>query len=359
MNSELKNEAKIIFTGGGTGGSVAPLLAIAETLRETGDFDFLWLGTKKGPEKVMVEKENIVFKAIISGKLRRYFSWQNFTDIIRIKIGFFQSIFIISKFRPDLILTVGSFVSVPVAWAGWLCRVPVMIHQQDVRPGLANKLMSPAAKTITVTFEKSLADYGNKAAWIGNPVRINFRSKISDFKFDGFSIGFPTILVLGGGTGATAINELVGRSINELTQFCNVIHVTGENKKISNHKSQIRNYLVEEFFSVDKMASAMKAACIVISRAGMSTLTELSFLGKPSILIPIPDSHQEDNAKLFEDAKAAIVLSQKELDKDRFVSSARGLLDDKDKQTSLSANIKKVIKTGANEEMVRIVKDLI
>ena len=167
MDNQIK-PYKILLTGGGTGGSVAPLLAIAESLTMQ---DFLWLGTKSGPERKMVEEAGIKFKAISGGKLRRYFSFKNLGDIFKIKLGFFQSLFIMLKWRPNLVMSAGSFISVPVVYAAWLLRVPALIHQQDVKAGLANKLMAPFSKVITVAFEKSLADYGKKAIWIGNPVR--------------------------------------------------------------------------------------------------------------------------------------------------------------------------------------------
>ncbi|MBU4014724.1 glycosyltransferase, partial [Patescibacteria group bacterium] len=169
-----KNIKKILLTGGGTGGSVAPLLAISDVgcrMSDVGKFKFTWIGTRNGVEKQMVQKENIKFISIASGKFRRYFSIKNFIDLFKIIFAFFQSLAILIKEKPALVMSAGSFVSVPVVWAAWLLRVPVLIHQQDVRHGLANKLMAPFANVITVTFEKSLADYGKKAVWTGNPAQ--------------------------------------------------------------------------------------------------------------------------------------------------------------------------------------------
>jgi len=364
-----KNTKKILLTGGGTGGSVAPLLAIIEEAeplrlqsnrRGLASNAFLWLGTRNGLEREMVEKENIKFKAISGGKLRRYFSWRNFIDPFFILAGFLQAFFIILKWKPDLVMSAGSFVSVPVVWAAWLLSVPVLIHQQDARPGLANKLMARFASIITVTFEKSLADYGNKAVWTGNPIRLRLienRKQKTENRFD-LKNDLPVVMVIGGGTGALAINKLVEQSLDELTEFCQIIHITGKNK-ILDIGYQILNYQQFEFLNSEQITEAYAVADIVVSRCGMGALTELSYLGKPAILIPIPDSHQEENAEIFKEKDAAIVLDQKELTAEKLVENIRKLLDDKVLRNKLSNNISQVIKRGANERIVKIIRQLI
>jgi UDP-N-acetylglucosamine--N-acetylmuramyl-(pentapeptide) pyrophosphoryl-undecaprenol N-acetylglucosamine transferase len=319
----------------------------------------------------MVENAGIEFKPIFSGKLRRYFSWRNFITPFLIVLGFVQSFFIILRWRPDLVMSAGSFTSVPAVWAAWLLRVPVLIHQQDARPGLANKLMAPFARAITVTFEKSLADYGKKAVWTGNPVRQfsifppeadqpwagkQFSIKEIRKKF-GLRDDMPTVLVIGGGTGALAINELINKALPELTKFCRIIHITGKDKK-PNIKYQISNYKNYDFLNAEQMAEAYAAADVVISRCGMGVLTELSYLGKPTILIPMPDSHQEENAAIFAKKKAAIVLNQEELTPEKLADNIKKLLNDEMLRGKLSGNIKEVIKRGANEEIVKIVEHI-
>ncbi len=358
--SESKNKnskRQIIFlSGGGTGGSVSPLLAIKRELEDRGDqYDFVWIGTRKGMEKEMVSKQkNIFFKPIISGKLRRYFSWRNFLDPILVLVSFFQSFFILLKERPALVLSAGSFVSVPLVWAAWFLRIPVLIHQQDVRPGLANKLMSPFASRVTVTFEKSLNDYGKKAEWVGNPIKMNISESgqdILDIKEDE-----DLILVVGGGTGSVAINTLVEENVHRMTQLGQVVHITGRNKRNSFSRN---GYFVFEFLEPEVLFSILKRSQVVISRAGLGFLTELSFLAKPSILIPMPGSHQEDNADEFQKKQAAIVLEQKELSGGKLVETVRKILEDKELQKKLSKNIKGVIKTGAEKKIVAIIDSLI
>lgn len=362
-------KCKILLTGGGTGGSVVPLLAIADELRLGGskslarllEPEFFWLGTKSWIERKMVENAGIEFKPIFSGKLRRYFSWRNLIDPIFILIGFFQSLLIIIKEKPNLVISAGSFASVPVVWAAWLSRVPILVHQQDARPGLANKLMAPFADVISATFEKSLKDYGKKAVWIGNFVReelINYKiSRREAFQKIGLRMDKPVVLVLGGGTGATAINELIWNGLDQLTKFCQIVHITGKNK-IPDSQFQIPNYHYFEFVHTDGMAKAYTVADIVVSRCGMGVLTELSYLGKPAILIPLPDSHQEDNAAIFAEKKAAVVLNQKELTPEKLVENIKKLLADENLRAELRANIQTVIKRGANERIVEIIEKL-
>lgn len=354
----MKDKKKKIFlTGGGTGGSVTPLLALAEELG-SGEYDFLWLGTKSGPEREMVGRAGIEFKSIQAGKWRRYWSLKNFIDPFLVLVGLIRSLFIILSWRPDLIISAGSFVSVPVAFAGRLCRVPIIIHQQDARPGLANKLAAPLAKVVTVTFKKSLADYGPKAVWTGNPIRRSLKIRNQKSEILNSSDELPTVLIMGGGTGARAINELVAESLPELTKFCDIIHVTGKNKT-GNRKLETGNYKFFEFLNVDELAQAYVQADLVVSRAGMGVLTELSYLGKPTIIIPIPKSHQEDNAAIFAQAEAAVVFKQKELTPELFVKTIFDLFANKSELARLSANISQVIKRDAGQEMVGVVKRML
>lgn len=356
-----KKQFKICLSGGGTGGSVAPLLAIYDELKNDNKYEFIWVGTKNGIEREMLKNKKIKYFGIYSGKLRRYFSWQNIIDLLKINIGFFESIYLLLKEKPDALISAGSFASVPLVWAGWILRMPIVIHQQDAQAGLANKLMAPFAKIITVTFEKSLKKFGERAVWIGNPIRKElFDVKIT--KSEAYSkLGLhkekPVLLVLGGGTGALAINEFIEKNLDELTKFCQIIHITGKEKKLVN--SENINYFSFEFLDTFGLIKVFTAADIIISRCGMGVLTELAYLGKPAILIPMPDSHQEKNAEIFAQKNAAIVLNQKKITNEDFTASIKNLFSDKNLQDKLSKNIQKVIKKGANEELAKIIKSII
>jgi len=374
----ISNGVKILLTGGGTGGSVSPLLAVVEELtspqpspskgegaiRRGEKYEFLWVGTKSGPEREMVERTGIKFIAMPAGKLRRYFSLKNFLDPFKIIVAFFKSFFIILKWRPDLVMTAGSFVSVPVIWAAWILRVPILVHQQDARPGLANKLMAPFARVITITFSESLPVYGKKAVWTGNPIQLsinNYQLSIEEIykKFD-FKKDLPIVLIVGGGTGAMEINKLVWESLDELTKFCQIVHVTGKGKEVSelsSEASELSSYYKSfEFLEHEKVMEIMKAADLVVSRAGLGFLTEISYLAKPAILIPIPSSHQEDNAQVFAKNEAAIVLDQKKLTNQDFTNKIKELLADDVLRNMLRNKVGEVMKKGANEEIARIVE---
>ena len=354
---------KLLLTGGGTMGSVSPLLAIVQEFKKQGEtLDLLWLGTKNGPERKIIEERGIKFQFIFTGRFRRYFSWRNLIAPCLIILGFFQSIFIILKFRPNLILSAGSFVSVPVVWAGWLLGIPSLIHQQDIIPGLANKLMAPFAKKITVSFEKSLNDFAkSKTILTGNPVREEIfkgDKKLAEQIFN-LEPGLPTILVLGGGTGAQFINQTICQIIQELTQFCQIIHLTGKNKfQVSSFKFQVSKRYHQYEFLTNEMADVYVVADVVIGRAGMGTITELSALAKPAILIPIPDSHQEANARYFADKKAAVVFTQKKLTPEILLKRIKEILTDQSLLTKLGGNLYQFYQKEATQRIIQEIRRL-
>lgn len=346
---------KILLSGGGTIGSVSPLIAIFEEIKKQQPKDeFLWLATRNGPELKLILGYQIPVKVIFAGKFRRYFSFKNFLDPFLVILGFFQAFFIILKFKPDAILSAGGFVSVPVVWAGWLLRKPALIHQQDVGMGLANKLMAPFAKIITVTFPRSLTDFpAEKTVLTGNPVRpdILTGSKEEGYKNFNLSPELPTILVIGGGTGAQRLNNIVIEALPELSSFCQMIHLTGGKiEKIVEHP----RYHGYDFLT-EQLKDAYAVADLVISRAGMSVLTELAVLGKPAIIIPIPASHQEQNAIEFFKNNAALLVEEKNLTPAGFLEAIKELLADKVQLENLSRNIKKIMPADAAQKIVKMI----
>lgn len=350
---------KIILTGGGTLGSVTPLLAVAEELKKRApDAEFLWLGTKNGPEKKIIESRNIKFAAVPAGKLRRYFSGWNFLAPLFIAAGFFKSLWLIFKFKPQMILSAGGFVAVPVVWAGWFLRVPSLIHQQDIRPGLANKLTARFAKIITVTFSDSIK-YFPRAVVTGNPVRQEIFSGSKERAAEIFNLekDLPTLFILGGGTGALGLNKIVVASALRLVKFCQVVHMTGGRideslrMKIENIKRETARYHTVDFLSKD-LPDVFAAADLVISRGGMGTLTELSVLGKPTVVIPIPGSHQENNAYYFKKQNAVVLWDENNLTPENFSVAVHDLISNKVELGNLSRNIKEVMPSGAAERMM-------
>lgn len=375
-----------MFSGGGTVGSITPLLAIAEELvREAKDFDqkngrldlkLYFVGTTNDLEKEVITAFNnkmkdivpdqelvMKFIPLISGKWRRYFSWKNFLDIFKIAVAFFESLIILTKERPEIVISAGSFVSVPLVFAAALKKIPVLIHQQDVRPGLANKLMAPYARAITVTFENSLMDYGPRAIWTGNPVGDleKYENQLQEIKAEyDLNPDKPLLLVMGGGTGAMKINEIIFAAAPRLVDYCQIIHLTGKGKLPSTAKEIVsNNYQVFEFLYNDKLLPLMVAADLVISRCGLGALTELAALGKASILIPMPDSHQEDNAAVFSQSESAIVLNQNELTPEKLIAEIESVLENSDLKTKLQNNIIKIIKRGAAESVSSIIWEIV
>lgn len=367
-NGETK---KIMFSGGGTGGSVTPLLAVAEELMKDGPVDLIFVGSANGPEKDLVASFNdslapdtaqMVFVSLKGGKWRRYSSWRNFWDIFVVLAGFFRAFNVLRRFSPDLVVSAGSFLSVPLVWAAALKKIPVLIHQQDIRPGLANKLMAPFARTITVTFEKSLIDYGPKAALVGNPIKdlSGYAAKTAATKQKySLNLNQPLVLIFGGSTGATAINELVFKEVKNLSASCQIVHLAGKGKLADNRVPNIVNYHPLEFVDNEEALNLMVASDLVVSRAGLGVLTELSALAKPTILIPMPDSHQEDNAALFARQGAAVVLNQKKLTAEELTAAIKNILNDEKLRTRLGGQIAKMIKPGAAEKIAAIIWEMV
>jgi UDP-N-acetylglucosamine--N-acetylmuramyl-(pentapeptide) pyrophosphoryl-undecaprenol N-acetylglucosamine transferase len=237
-----KKTKKYFLAGGGSGGPVAPMLALASALKKKlPDYEPMLVG-HGDPEARMAKAEGIKVLHITAGKYRRYFSLENILTPLWVLIGFFQSLVLIRRYRPAFIFGTGSFVQVPVMWAGWLLGVPVFVHQQDFIPSLANKLCALCATKITVTFEKSIRDYAqgwtlehtknsSKVILTGNPVRklreLEHSKAIKMLKLDP---DYPTLLVFGGGTGANSLNNLVWQSLPALVNIANVIHLTGVGK---------------------------------------------------------------------------------------------------------------------------------
>lgn len=353
---------KILFSGGGTAGSVTPLIAILDEMRKQGYIkrreDVLWLGTKNGIERKILGTENLIYYPIMAGKFRRYFSVRNFIDPLFICIGFVQSFYRIIQFWPDIIVVAGGFVGVPVVFAGWLLRRKIFIHQQDIRKGLANTLMSPFANRITVTFEKSLQDFpSRKVILTGNPVRESLLKGDRERAIQFFKLeeNIPTLLVIGGGTGSLMINMIVAQSVPKLVEFCQIIHITGfkdraakETEQLSAEFSRYHPYA----FLKSELKDAFAVADLVIARAGLSTLSELSVLEKAAIIIPIPSSHQEENASFFAHYNAVKVAHENDLSAAGFVSSVKQLITDDVERESLINNIRGIIKKDATERIV-------
>jgi UDP-N-acetylglucosamine--N-acetylmuramyl-(pentapeptide) pyrophosphoryl-undecaprenol N-acetylglucosamine transferase len=347
---------KILFTGGFSLGPVTPLLAVSEEVRKRDPvIEVFWIGTRRGPERKLISEYNIPFKAIAAGKFRRYISFKNIIDNIYFVIGFFQSLAYLLRKRPDVIVSAGGFVRV---LAGWLLGIPSLIHQQDVRPGLANKVMSIFARKITVAFKSTMKAFPKeKTVWIGNPVRedIFHSNKTEALEYFDLTEEKPVLLIMGGGTGAKRINEIVDAALPELLKFCQIIHVTGIGK--AGGEKDLSGYRRFQLLT-EGMVYAYDAADLVVSRAGMGALTELSALQKPSIIIPMPNTHQEDNTEVFEHANAIQYLRQKTLNSERFIEKIKYTFDNLDRYEERAKNMPLVLPRGAEVKMTDYIFEL-
>lgn len=344
---------RIVLVGGGTGGATTPLLALAERLRELHpDIGLYFIGTSSGPERALARAEGISFHAISAGKLRRYFSFRNVSDVAITAIGFFQALRLLRVLHPEVIVSVGSYVAVPVVWAGRLLGIPSIVHQQDLVPGLSNRLCAPHAHTITTSFEESLRFFPkDKAVWTGNPVRKAILAIPHETGLERFRLlpELPVLLVFGGGTGSLRMNELLAAALDRLLHSFQVIHITG-GRTTGAGNDHPRYHRFD--FLTDDMPFALAAADFVVCRAGLATLTELGVLGKPAIVVPMPHSHQEANASFFADHGACVTLQEDELTAETMANAIVGLWNDRTRRTSLSEHIRTLVRPDAAERIV-------
>lgn len=353
---------RILFTGGGTAGSVSPLIALIEKIQgEHPDATMLFVGTRQGtPERAMVESIGIPYYWVGAGKLRRYFDVRNVLDIFATVGGFFQALVRMYRLKPDVIVGAGSYVQVPVMWAGWVYGARILVHQQDLVPSLSNILMLNLARTITVTFEKSLQRFpSSKTKWTGNPVRQDIASARAQRGRDQFNLtqDLPIVVITGGGTGAAGLNSIVQQSLPALVEHCQIVHITGAGKAVAGIEHP--HYQQHTFVS-DGMADLLAAATVVVSRAGLSSLSELSALQKPTILVPMPESHQEVNAAYFKEKQAAIVERQQDLSPSRLVDTITRVIGDAELQEQLSRHMAMMMHPNATaliaQEIINLVE---
>lgn len=349
---------KILFAGGGTMGSVSPLLAIYERAKkDSKNWEYFWVGTKNGPERQVVTDLGIDYEWLLTAKLRRYFSLHILIDPFLFIISFFRSLLIIATVKPDIIISTGSFVAVPVIWAAWLWRKKIIIHQQDIRPTLSNKLTAWCATKITASFAKSLADYPKKKTkLIGNPVRahVSAGNKTEAIKLWNLDENFPTLLVVGGSSGAGAFNNWVWENIASLIKIANVLHITGRGNVKDDLKQS--HYTQVEFLDKD-MPHGLAVADVVLSRAGISALSELAYLSKAVVVVPMPKTHQEDNANYFADQHAVCLFRQDQLD-EHLVNKIGELLTSPGERANLADNIGQMMPKNADKRFVEIIEEM-
>lgn len=324
---------RIILTGGGTAGHVTPNIALIPKLRDLG-YDIQYIGSYNGIEKELIEPFGIPYHGISSGKLRRYFSVQNFTDPFRVVKGFSEARKLIKDLKPDVIFSKGGFVSVPVVLAGKRCKVPVIIHESDMTPGLANKIAIPSAVKVCCNFPETLDSLPKgKAVLTGSPIRQELLSgnKIAAMDMCGFTADKPVILVIGGSLGSVIVNNAVRKSLPRLLEKFHIIHLCGKGKT-DDSLNDTKGYCQFEYIR-DELRDIFALADIVISRAGANAICELLALRKPNLLIPLSAKASRGdqilNARSFERQGFSMVIEEEDLTEETLVSSVLDLYENR------------------------------
>ena len=324
---------RIILTGGGTAGHVTPNIALLPRLKELG-YDIQYIGSYTGIEKELIEPFGIPSHGISSGKLRRYFSVQNFTDPFRVLKGFREAHKLIRQLKPDVIFSKGGFVSVPVVLAGKRCKVPVIIHESDMTPGLANKIAIPSAAKVCCNFPETLKSLPEgKAVLTGSPIRQELLSgnKIAAMDMCHFTSDKPVILVIGGSLGAVAVNNAVREALPELLKDFQIIHLCGKGKMDESLKD-VEGYCQFEYIK-NELRNLFALADIVISRAGANAICELLALHKPNLLIPLSANASRGdqilNARSFERQGFSLVLEEEQLTKETLLNAVKTLYENR------------------------------
>lgn len=320
---------KIILTGGGTAGHVTPNIALLPRLRQAG-YEISYIGSFDGIEKKLIETQGIPYYGISSGKLRRYFDLKNFTDPFRVIKGFAEASALMKKLQPDVVFSKGGFVSVPVVMAARRHHIPVICHESDLTPGLANKLSMPSATKVCCNFPETL-EYlpEGKAVLTGCPIRKELRegNRAAALTMTGFTPHKPVLMVMGGSLGAVAINEAVREALPELLEQWQIVHLCGKGKLDESLKN-VKGYIQYEY--IQKELPDLFALCdIVISRAGANAICELLALRKPTLLIPLSAKASRGdqilNARSFERQGFSMVLEEEELTHDSLLNAIKEL----------------------------------
>jgi len=328
---------KIVLTGGGTLGHVTPHLALIPRLKEAG-YEIHYIGTENGMEAPKMRAvEGVAYHAVKSGKLRRYHSWQNFTDPFRVIAGAFQSARLMGKIRPDVVFSKGGFVAVPVVFGAWLHRIPVLCHESDLTPGLANKLCKPFASRFATTFPECAEALGKKAEMTGTPLRPELFSGSRDkglalLEFDGTK---PVMLMMGGSSGAQSVNACLREALPLLSEF-DICHLCGKGN-LDPALEGTPGYRQIEFLDAD-LPDVFACADMVLSRAGANALCEFQALCRPMLLIPYPKGASRGdqilNARSLEKRGLCRVLMQEDMTAETLAGAIKDTWADREKLTA-------------------------
>ncbi|MBD5096896.1 MAG: undecaprenyldiphospho-muramoylpentapeptide beta-N-acetylglucosaminyltransferase [Lachnospiraceae bacterium] len=308
---------RIVLTGGGTAGHVTPNMAIIPSLREKG-YDIHYIGSYEGIEKKLIEEMGISYHGIATGKLRRYFDLKNFSDPFRVIKGFSQAKSLMKELKPDVVFSKGGFVSVPVVLAASSKKIPCIIHESDMTPGLANKIAIPKADKVCCNFPETVEKLPEgKAVVTGTPIRKELfdGNAANAMSFCQFKEVRPTLLIIGGSSGSVRVNEAIWSCLDEILKTYNVIHLCGKGN-LNSSLTDKKNYVQFEYIK-QELANLLALADVVVSRAGANAICELLALKKPSVLIPLSlEASRGDqilNARSFDNSGYAKLLMEEDV----------------------------------------------
>jgi UDP-N-acetylglucosamine--N-acetylmuramyl-(pentapeptide) pyrophosphoryl-undecaprenol N-acetylglucosamine transferase len=324
---------KIILTGGGTAGHVTPNLALVPALQEKG-YEISYIGSYDGIEKSLITQAGLPYYGISSGKLRRYFDWKNFSDPFRVIKGYGEARKILKKQKPDIVFSKGGFVAVPVVLAAHSLHIPVIIHESDMTPGLANKLCLSSAVKICCNFSETLAYLpAGKAVHTGCPIRKELLSgsRLRGLEMTGFTANKPVLMIIGGSMGAVSINNALRAALPELLPHFQILHLCGKGH-LDNSLQNTSGYVQYEYIG-EQLKDLFAMADVVISRAGANAICELLALKKPALLIPLGLSASRGdqilNAESYQKKGYSMVLPEEELTPDRLVQDVLSLYENR------------------------------
>lgn len=360
-----------------TGGVLTPALALIEELKKGKNWEIYYLGRERSlegsktlsAESQVIPKTGAHFFAFNPGRIQRHFTRHTIPSFLRIPFGFFQAWRFLDRIRPDIIISFGGYVSVPVVLAGWFKRIPIVTHEQTVVFGLASRFNSFFADKICLSFAQSLPYFpAEKTVLTGNPLREEiFFIRKPDW-FSG-PLDRPLIYLTGGNQGSVTLNKTFVKIVDRLLEFCLVIHQTGETdfKNIIKEKEKLtvdkqKNYFVLPFVENQDIGWVLNKASLVIARAGANTVCELAVLGKPAILVPIPWAFQDEqtkNAKMLQEAGTAQIINQNELTSSQLLTAIEEMLKNLSCYQANSPRAKKLIIPHAAKNLLKVIYELV
>lgn len=350
---------RIVFTGGGSAGHVTPNIALIEVLLHDG-WHIDYIGSEHGVEKEVIAPLNIPYHAVSSGKLRRYFSWQNFLDPLKICLGIFESYRLLRKLKTEVVFSKGGFVAFPIVVAAWLNRIPVIAHESDLSPGLANRLCFPFVDKICVTFAAARGHFKqqNKVEVTGTPIRpeLFHGSKEKALALCGFKKDKPCLLVMGGSQGSLKINQALREALPFLCKKYQVIHLCGKGK-LDTTLLQRPDYCQFEYVT-EELADLFAASDLIVSRAGANSVYEILALAKPHVLVPLSlqasRGDQIQNAYYFKQQGISQVVEDETLTAANFLQAIEDVSQHREE---IIAKIKKLNIESATLKIIELIKE--